>query len=86
MRFVARRSNYGTLAGGFQGTLKRIGIEFDSLENALRQLEKVASSRLMEPGRWGDAAATNPVNELMSLLSQVLEAWGILRVKKRLET
>lgn len=78
-------TSYGAFASGFQGTVKRIGKEFDGLGTAIGQLENVASSRLAEPGRWGDAAASGPVTDLMGLLFQLVEVWGLLRVRNKLE-
>jgi hypothetical protein len=54
------------LAGRLPGRLTK-------LRSQVAQLRTESLSRLNEPGRWGDAAAQNPVNELVGLVSNVLD-------------
>jgi len=89
MRGTVRRrhlgNEFGAFASNFQGAVKRVGVEFDKMDVAIRDLEKVATYRINDPSRWGDAAAAGPVTGLMSLLSQFLELWGLLRVRRKLD-
>ena len=76
---------YDTFANGYQGVTKRIAIEFDKLDAAAKKLQKLSEDRLNDPGRYGDAAASGPVADLIGFIFQLLEFWGLLRVRKKLD-
>jgi hypothetical protein len=86
-RMASRSSadGYATFASGFAGTMKRIHIEFGRLDEAIGDLHRATDERLNDPGRYGDAAAANPVNDVVSLVTQLLELWHALRVRRKLE-
>lgn len=89
LRSGIRRRHLGdghaTFASGFAGTMKRIHIEFGRLDEAISDLHRAADERLNDPGRYGDAAAANPVNDVVSLVTQLLELWHALRVRRKFE-
>ena len=89
MRSAVRRrhlgDDFGTFAAGYQGALKAIGKEFDKLTTSIRSLQAVATERINDPSRWGDAAAPGPLTDLLSFLAQLLELWGLLRVRNKVD-
>ena len=75
---------YGQFQANVGGLLRNIDDALAALERAIRDLELIASERIGDPGRWGDAAAATPVAELISLLQTLLEIWRLERVRYKL--
>ena len=57
----------------------RLWGQLNQLNSELSVLQIESNSRMNDPGRWGDAALQNPVNELVGFLQNVLDL--IRRVK-----
>ena len=51
----------------------RLPSKLAELKPQLLQLRTESLSRLNDPGRWGDAASQNPVNQIVGLVSSVLD-------------
>src|SRR5438105_3759647 len=73
---VARSLNYAPSRRGLAGQLSILSSELSSL-----QIE--SNARLNEPGRWGDAAAANPANDIVSFLQNVLDLIRRIKDSKR---
>ncbi len=67
-------------AGGYRSELRalsnRLPHEMNELQSALRRLAGEANAAVNDPGRWGDAAAPVPVNDLVGFVSGLLDAIG----------
>jgi hypothetical protein len=75
---------YGQFQGNLEGSLRHLSCDFAELETAIRDLNRVARESLNGPGRWGDAAAAAPVNDLFGLLATLLEIWRLERIRNKL--
>ena len=47
--------------------------QLNALRSELSSFRTESSTRLNEPGRWGDAAMPNPINDLVGLAQNVLD-------------
>jgi hypothetical protein len=85
-RSSIRRQHLGATYDGFTEKYNRLSrkieFEFEQLDSSVRALDHAALTRLHDPGRYGDAAAPVPVNELFGLLGQILEFWRLLLVPR----
>lgn len=64
-------------AVGYRNELRslsqRIPKELDDLHRQVRLLAEKAKAGLNDPGRWGDAAASTPVNDVIGLAFSLLD-------------
>ena len=70
---VGRFAPYvGGQVAEFKAISGRLRDKLDRLHGAVDSLQRLANSHINDPGRWGDAAAHNPVNELFGQLQNLI--------------
>ena len=81
---VVRPGQSGSSAGGLVVQLRplvdRARKKLEELSKELQGLNRIAEEKVNEPGRWGSAAVSTPVTDLIELVGSLIEL--IVAVRK----